>query len=231
MVFDKTGALASVSRHDYLPFGEELFAGTGGRTTALGYTNNDGARQKFTGYEADAETGLNFAQARYQSSVQGRFTSADPLLASASVSNPQSFNRYSYVVNNPVNLTDPTGMVNSHGDSLYPWEEDHWGDIPWTDGGSQQESKGATTAGMEGNYFIGRGTVDPVGPKEYRVDGFDMGMDDSNDNPKWEPPVPVVFGIWSIIIVAIVCLVILHKNNYDKAMTHALDVVLKPTFP
>ena len=32
LVFDKTGALATTKRHDYLPFGEELFAGTGGRT-------------------------------------------------------------------------------------------------------------------------------------------------------------------------------------------------------
>src|SRR5947209_5248801 len=70
MVFDQSGSLASVSRHDYLPFGEELFAGTGGRTAAQGYTG-DSTRQKFTGYEADSETGLNFAQARYQSSSQG----------------------------------------------------------------------------------------------------------------------------------------------------------------
>ena len=67
--------------------------------------------QSFTGYGADAETGLNFAQARYQSSIQGRFTSVDPLGASASVGDPQSFNRYSYVNNNPTNLTDPSGMM------------------------------------------------------------------------------------------------------------------------
>lgn len=67
-------------------------------------------RQHFTGYEADSETGLNFAQARYQSNLQGRFTSVDPLGASASVGDPQSFNRYSYVENNPVNAIDPTGM-------------------------------------------------------------------------------------------------------------------------
>ena len=82
MIFDKTSSLANVSRHDYLPFGEELFANTGSRTATQGYTAvgnlpADKARQKFTGYEQDAETGLNFAEARYQSSAQGRFTSAD----------------------------------------------------------------------------------------------------------------------------------------------------------
>jgi RHS repeat-associated protein len=74
-------------------------------------------RQKFTGYEADYETGLNFAQARYQSSVQGRFTSADPL--SGNPHRPQSWNRYAYVLNNPLKLIDPTGMsaVRSTDDS------------------------------------------------------------------------------------------------------------------
>ena len=93
-----------------LPFGEELFAGTGGRTQAQGYSASDGVRQHFTGYEADAETGLNFAQARYQSPTQGRFTSVDPLMASASVAPPQSWNRYTYCANNPLNYVDPTGL-------------------------------------------------------------------------------------------------------------------------
>ncbi|MDX6446719.1 MAG: hypothetical protein QOH71_3793 [Blastocatellia bacterium] len=110
MIVDKSGSLASVRRHDYLPFGEEVYAGTGGRTTAQGYMS-DSTRQKFTGYEYDAETGLNFAQARYQSSVQGRFTSTDPMMASATVADPQSLNRYSYVQNDPVNLIDPSGLT------------------------------------------------------------------------------------------------------------------------
>jgi len=45
MVFDQTGDLNNVKRHDYLPFGEELFAPTGGRTTAQGYASGDGVRQ------------------------------------------------------------------------------------------------------------------------------------------------------------------------------------------
>jgi RHS repeat-associated protein len=108
MILDQSGSLSGVSRHDYLPFGEELTLN--GRNSSNGY-GGDSTRQKFTGYEADGETGLNFAQARYQSTVQGRFTSVDPLQASASVTSPQSLNRYSYVENNPVNFTDPTGMM------------------------------------------------------------------------------------------------------------------------
>lgn len=111
MVIDKTGSLRGVTRHDYLPFGEELITGVGGRTTEKGYSDLDVMRQKFTSYERDTETNLDYAQARYYANVQGRFTSVDPLLASASLTNPQSWNRYAYVLNNPMRFTDPTGMV------------------------------------------------------------------------------------------------------------------------
>jgi RHS repeat-associated protein len=110
MILDQSGSLANTSRHDYLPFGEELFAGTFGRTTALGYTNADGVRQKFTGKERDVETGLDYFGARYYAKVQGRFTAPDPLLSSATVGDPQSWNRYSYTVNNPLRYIDPDGL-------------------------------------------------------------------------------------------------------------------------
>jgi RHS repeat-associated protein len=109
MVLDQTGSLANVKRHDYLPFGEELFAGTGTRIAALGYSGGDNLRQQFTQKERDIETGLDYMLARYYQGSQGRFTSADPLLASGRPKNPQSWNRYSYVLNNPVRLIDPTG--------------------------------------------------------------------------------------------------------------------------
>src|SRR5262249_44749759 len=67
---------------------------------------------KFTSYENDSgsgETGLNYAQFRYHSSGQGRFMSADPLAGKPR--NPQSLNRYSYALNDPVNLTDPRGTL------------------------------------------------------------------------------------------------------------------------
>jgi hypothetical protein len=40
----------------------------------------------------------------------GRFMSPDPLMASATVYDPQTWNRYTYALNNPLKYTDPTGM-------------------------------------------------------------------------------------------------------------------------
>jgi RHS repeat-associated protein len=97
-------------RHDYQPFGEELFAGMGGRTTAQAYSASDGVRQQFTGQQRDDETGLDFFEARYFSSTQGRFTSVDPLLSSATSFDPQTWDRYSYALNNPLAFNDPSGM-------------------------------------------------------------------------------------------------------------------------
>ena len=54
-----------VSRHDYMPFGEELGSGVGGRTAGMGFSVTDGVRQKFTLKERDMETGLDYFGARY----------------------------------------------------------------------------------------------------------------------------------------------------------------------
>jgi RHS repeat-associated protein len=116
------GALIAGGRHDYLPFGEELFAGYGVRTTDQGYASNtqqDGQRNQFTGKERDNETELDFFGARYYGSAQGRFLSPDPLepwmldkqKQLAFYSNPQKWNKYVYVLNNPLRYVDPTGLA------------------------------------------------------------------------------------------------------------------------
>ena len=146
MLFDQEG---NVSRHDYLPFGEELFAGTGGRTTTMGYDAEDGVRQRFTSKERDNETGLDYSLARYYSAMQGRFTSVDPLIESAKPSQPQGWNRYSYTINNPLKYIDPSGLIwGTYTDNLgkehYQWYKDQ----------DTMESSGATAVNVSSGHFI-----------------------------------------------------------------------------
>jgi RHS repeat-associated protein len=61
----------------------------------------------FTSYERD-ESGLDYAIFRYYSPRIGRFMSAD--LLAGNVQDPQSLNRYAYVMNDPIRLTDPLGL-------------------------------------------------------------------------------------------------------------------------
>jgi RHS repeat-associated protein len=133
---DQNGAV--ISRRDFAPYGEELGvdiplpAGTNGhpaRTTQQGYTA-DTIRQKFTGYERDNESELDFAEARYYNPMHGRFTSVDPEGAGAFAENPQTWNAYAYVGNNPVNITDPDGLSWYFNSSIgeaghYKWYEDN----------------------------------------------------------------------------------------------------------
>ena len=84
-----------VGAQGHFPFGEAW------------YSSNTTTKFIFTGYERDAESGLDYALARYYDSSMGRFCSADPL--EGTPGDPQSWNRYAYVRNNPVNITDPSG--------------------------------------------------------------------------------------------------------------------------
>jgi len=63
-----------------------------------------------TGKERDSESGLDNFGARYNASSLGRFMSPDPLMASATVYNPQTWNRYTYALNNPLKFIDPDGL-------------------------------------------------------------------------------------------------------------------------
>ena len=82
-----------------LPFGD-----------ILSCTGSDPTPMHFTGKEHDNETGLDNFGARYLTSSMGRFMSPDPLLSSGRPWEPQSWNRYAYARNNPLNITDPTGL-------------------------------------------------------------------------------------------------------------------------
>jgi RHS repeat-associated protein len=99
----------TVSRHDYLPFGEEIQPGTFGRTTDLGYGIADTTPQRFTGKERDPESNLDYFGARYYSAPQGRFISPDAPFADQHVGDPQSWNLYAYVRNRPLIHIDADG--------------------------------------------------------------------------------------------------------------------------
>ncbi|GEM_PF-2377795 len=90
---DSSGAL--ISSISYSPFG----------LTRSGSVPTD---IKFTGQRLD-DTGLYYYGARYYDPAIGRFISPDSIVQS--LGNPQSLNRYSYVFNNPLKYTDPTGLI------------------------------------------------------------------------------------------------------------------------
>jgi RHS repeat-associated protein len=86
-------------------------------------------RCKFTGKERDSESGLDNFGFRYNASTMGRFMTPDPSRLSVFFTNPQTWNRYSYVYNNPLRLTDgngkwPTDIHNQIIDNSFPTQAD-----------------------------------------------------------------------------------------------------------
>ena len=69
------------------------------------------ALDRFTGFRFDPETNLDHTWFRKYSSAQGRWMTPDPAgLAAVDPSNPQSWNRYAYVLNEPMSFVDPLGL-------------------------------------------------------------------------------------------------------------------------
>ncbi len=99
-----------IKKMDFRPFGEELARANSGQSNV---------KDKFATYKRDDETGLDFAQARMFGSNYGRFTAIDPTLRSMNGNNPQSFNRYVYVMNNPLAFVDPLGLWGIRFDAVY----------------------------------------------------------------------------------------------------------------
>ncbi len=213
VITDSSGAVKS--RHDYLPFGEELFTGTGGRTTGQGYdppppSPGHNLRQKFTSKERDNETGLDYSINRYYSPTQGRFTSPDPLNSSGIPLLPQSWNRYSYTINNPLLYVDPKGLIWGYRDHdgirTFTWynnqdDLDESGDTAWSHSQyfSNQAGTDAVYLGTNGNarhisqeeYAAGvvdeflRGPSSPLGEKEKAKLNNAFGDRIMAEHPEW----------------------------------------------
>ena len=89
----------------FFPYGE-LRSGTAGVVQYASYTRDS------------VVTNLDYAQHRWYSSQIDRFTTVDPKAGSADPESPQSWNRYSYVLGDPVNNSDPTGLDGEEGEEL-----------------------------------------------------------------------------------------------------------------
>ncbi|HSR54085.1 MAG TPA: RHS repeat-associated core domain-containing protein [Acidobacteriota bacterium] len=106
---DMSGAQDASWSH--YPFGEEW------------QSSNSGSDQyTFTGHLQDAESENMYAGARYYAGASGRWSSVDPVQGNPL--HPQSANRYSYVLNDPINLIDSSGaffeLVNCRSFNFLP---------------------------------------------------------------------------------------------------------------
>ena len=104
------GIYASFQVPDSPFFGYDASANCFTRARFEASSGNAATLRQFTGKERDSESGLDYFGARYYGSALGRFTSADPKQFSMrTIANPQKWNKYSYVLNNPLALFDPDG--------------------------------------------------------------------------------------------------------------------------
>ena len=91
----------------FLPFGQLMSS-----------TTNDSFQ--FTGLEQDTENSSDHAWFRNLSTEQSRWLRPDPYLGSYDIANPQSLNRYAYVLNNPLSFVDPSGLdLSTSGSCVY----------------------------------------------------------------------------------------------------------------
>jgi RHS repeat-associated protein len=157
VITDSAGNIKSES--DYYPWGGELQ-----------FVNNDSNHYRFTGKERDLESGLDYFQARYLSNAMGRFTSPDPIhFQAAMLSDPQQFNLYAYVRNNPLTLIDPTGeSIELTGDKEQRKKElQALRQAAGPQGGSYLYENSVTTTDSNGNlttkYYVGVLTNGPDG--------------------------------------------------------------------
>ena len=96
---------AVINSYANLPFGDCV----GGGTNCSAY---------FTDQDRDSETGLDHFMYRQYSAIQGRWMRPDPVgMGAADTGNPQSWNQYAYVANNPISAIDLFGLEMCDGGS------------------------------------------------------------------------------------------------------------------
>jgi RHS repeat-associated protein len=163
-------------------------------------------KKNFTGQYLD-DTGLLYYNARYYDPNTARFISADTVVPS--MANPQEFNRYSYVRNNPLRYTDPSGHCAIPEYTLSgacPGEGDSWvsGGRVGSGGGSSSlnvnvgEAAVVAAAGAAAGTAGAHRTMDPAtgsvgGSGEFAGVSSDTGGQTASPNPDPDPDDP---GKW-----------------------------------
>jgi len=139
----------------------------------------------FTGKERDAESRNDYFGANYYASSMGRFLSPDPLgIFVADKANPQSWNLYSYMLNNPLIYTDPTGEE-------CVWDEGSFDAADDKDTGSSQKCSGKGGMWVDPNLFENATLTNGQWHSNY---GDWSGQSDSNLARNWVDPSATAFG-------------------------------------
>lgn len=131
-----------------------------GAPTSADLTNiNNVSRQGYTGHDVLGNLGLNHMNGRVQDAITGRFLSADPYITEPG--NTQNYNRYSYVLNNPMSFVDPTGFnTDCEQDPNCPLDE-----VTVTGGGSTGATSSITAGNTSENSGNSGGNAPAPSPK------------------------------------------------------------------
>lgn len=103
---DGLGSVTSLSNGTGAPANTYAYDSYGKLTASTGTVTNP---FQYTGREFDGDTGLSFYRARYYDGATGRFLSEDPMQFKAGT------NFYTYVLNDPIDNTDPLGLEPENG--------------------------------------------------------------------------------------------------------------------
>jgi RHS repeat-associated protein len=124
-VYNSTGVIGYYRHSDWL--GSSRFASTPSRTKYFDvayapygedYADSGTTDLNFTGQNQDTATGLYDFMFREYSPSASRWIQPDPAgMSAVSMANPQSWNRYSYVINMPLSGTDPLGLIGPCNDA------------------------------------------------------------------------------------------------------------------
>jgi RHS repeat-associated protein len=148
-----------------LPFGDDL--------TCSGSISTP-TEHHFTGKERDAESGLDYFGARYYGSTMGRFMSPDPLQATPErLLDPQEWNMYAYARNNPLSITDPTGL-------------DIWLQGCGKDNGSTCKGNYVGTTDADGNFTRTHLTGDQTGDAALGTNGISVTQGGNTYQGVWD---------------------------------------------